>query len=259
MRAGASAPPLLHFSRMHRVLIPPHAVRGGEITVTDPGDLHHLLDVLRVGIGDRLECFDGAGRNYAGRILRSGRQAVTIAIDERTEEPPLRLAITLAQALIKPEPFEWVIQKATELGVTQILPTLTSRTRVRVSPGTETARMKRWRRIAEAAAAQCGRASLPSITEPQPFEEALKAVGSRCALLPTLAEQGDSLERLAGRVRQAGDVIVLIGPEGDFSPEEVALAKRCGAQPVTLGRATLKSETAAIATLAILQHLVGAL
>ena len=244
---------------MHRVLIPPHAVRGSEITLTDPGALHHLLNVLRVGVGERLECFDGQGRSYAGRILRAGRQAATIAIDERMEEPPPRLAITLGQALIKPEQFEWVIQKATELGVTQILPTLTSRTRVRLPRSAGAARMTRWRRIAEAAAAQCGRSVVPLIAEPQGFEDVLQAVGSRYTLLPTLAEQGTPLEDHGSRLQRAREAAVLIGPEGDFSAEEVALAKRHGAHPVTLGRATLKSETAAIATLAILQHVVGAL
>ena len=244
---------------MHRVLVSPHAVRGGEITVTDSGELHHLLDVLRVGVGDRLECFDGQGQSYAGRIIQAERQALTLAIDERREESPPRLAITLAQALIKPELFEWVIQKSTELGVTQILPMLTSRTKVRLPRDAGIGRMTRWRRIAEAAAAQCGRASVPSIAQPRAFEEVLEVADSRYSLLPTLVEQGDALENLAGRLRQAGEVIVFIGPEGDFSPEEVALAKRHGAHPVTLGRATLRSETAAIATLAILQHLVGAL
>ena len=244
---------------MPRVLISPHAVRGSEITLTDPHDVHHLVDVLRVGVGDRLECFDGQGRNYAGRIIRSARQAVTLAIDERTEEPTPRLAITLAQALIRPEPFEWVIEKATELGVTQILPTMTSRSRVRWPRDHAPARMKRWRRIAESAAAQCGRCLLPSIAEPRPFEDVLKTVGSRYALLPTLVEPGTPLGDHRGRLEQVREVMVLIGPEGDFTAEEVALAKRHGAHPVTLGRATLRSETAAIATLALLQHLAGVL
>ena len=244
---------------MHRVLIPPHAVRGSEITLVDPDTLHYLLDVVRVGVGERLVCFDGQGRSYAGRILRSGRRAVAIAIDAQTEEAPPRLAVTLGQALIKPEQFEWVIQKATELGVTQILPTLTSRTRVRLPRSAGAARMKRWRRIAEAAAAQCGRSVLPVIAEPQEFEGVLQAVGSRYTLLPTLVEPGTPLGDHGSRLQRVREVAVLIGPEGDFSAEEVALAKRHGAHPVTLGRATLRSETAAIATLAILQHMAGAL
>jgi len=244
---------------MHRVLIPPHAVRGREITVTDSDALHHLLDVLRVVVGDRLECFDGQGLSYAGQVIRSGHQALTLAIDGRTQEPRPRLAITLAQALIRPELFEWVIQKSTELGVVQIIPTLTSRTRVRLPRHGGAARLERWRRIAEAAAAQCGRCSLPLITAPQAFEDVLKTVGPRYALLPTLVEHGTPLGDHGGRLQGVREAVLLIGPEGDFSAEEIALAKGQGVHLVTLGRATLRSETAAIAALAVVQHLVGAL
>ena len=119
--------------------------------------------------------------------------------------------------------------------------------------------MSRWRRIAEAAAAQCGRGTLPSIAQPQAFEDVLKMVGSRYALLPTLAEQGTPLGDHRVHLQRAREATVIIGPEGDFSPEEVALAKQYGAHPITLGRATLRSETAALVTLTVLQHLVGVL
>ena len=244
---------------MHRVLIPSRAVRGGEALISDPDALHHLVDVLRVGVGDRVECFDGQGRSYAGRIVRIERSALALAVDERREEPMPRVAMRLAQALVRPDQFEWAIQKSTELGVAEILPMVTSRTRVRVPRHGGTERLARWRRIIEAAAAQCGRASLPVIAAPQAFEDVLKTAGARYVLLPTLAEAGHPLGDHAAAVQRAGEVMIMIGPEGDFSPEEVALAKARGAHPVTLGRARLKSETAAVVTLAVLQHLIGEL
>ena len=244
---------------MHRVLIPPHAARGGEIIISDPDALHHLVDVLRVSVGDRVECFDGQGRSFVGRIVRLERAAVALAIDERRDEPTPRVAMILAQALVKPEQFEWAIQKSTELGVAETLPMVTSRTRVRLPRNGGTERLARWRRLIEAAAAQCGRTRLPAIAAPQIFEDVLKAVGARYVLLPTLVETGRPLDDHAAAVQRAGEVVVMIGPEGDFSPDEVALAKARGAHPVTLGRATLKSETAAVVTLAVLQHLVGGL
>ena len=237
---------------MPRVLIPPHAIHGDSITITDDSTLHHLLHVLRLSVGDRLECFDGQGRIYAGSVIRRARRELTVTIDRTTEESPAPVAITLAQALIKPERFEWAIQKATELGVARLMPMMTSRTAVR--PRAERAqRLARWQRIAEEASSQCGRATVPIIEEPQAFERILEQLRGRPAILFTLLE-GSPLEEHLLDLKGACEAAILIGPEGDFSPEEVALATQRGIRTARLGGLVLRSETAAIATLAILQH-----
>jgi len=179
---------------------------------------------------------------------------VTVSIDQQADDPSPRVRLTLAQSLIKPERFAWVIQKATELGVAEIIPVLTSRTTVqpRVTDGTH--RLERWRRIAEEAAAQCGRATVPTIASPQPFDTFLKTLNGCTVLLLTLAEPGPPLVQYVGELDGSHAVVVLIGPEGDFTPGEVALAKEHGARIAQLGHATLRSETAAVAALAILQH-----
>lgn len=244
---------------MHRVFIPPRSTPGSEITIDNPRDVHHLVRVLRIKPGDELECFDGRGWTYRGRVTHVGAHQLTVSIDHRNQEPAPRFRLTLAQSLIQPARFEWVLQKATELGVAQITPVVTSRTTVRPSSRGAAHRMERWRRIVTEAAAQCGRATLPVVEEPQRFEEVLKTLGGRYVLVPTLAASGAPLEDHLKRLAGVSDVIILIGPEGDFTPEEVSLAQRAGAHPASLGKTVLRSETAAMTTLAILQHTLGML
>jgi len=240
---------------MPRVIVPPDAILPDTVTIADPRELHHLLDVLRVKVGDRLECADGAGRAYAGAIRRCSRRGIVMKISERSDESTPALRLTLAQALIRPERFEWVIQKATELGVEAITPLMTRRTIVRLATGRLDHKLSRWQRIIREAAKQCGRATLPTIASPQELRAAVGSLDPQaCVLMPTLATTAPSLNEELKARSGVKAVVVLIGPEGDFTPEEVALAQRHGARPVSLGGLTLRSETAAIATLAILQH-----
>jgi 16S rRNA (uracil1498-N3)-methyltransferase len=252
---------------MPRLVIAPQDVRDGTaITITDPPTLHRLLDVLRVREGDRIECADGAGRWYAARVARRSKRELVLDIVERGEEPRSPLAVRLLPALIKPERFDWLVQKTTELGVARISPVLTARSLIRVRGDRTEGRVARWERIAMEAAQQCGRAILPRIDAPVPFGELVSLLSSELGvgsselvIMPTLTIPAAPLrEVLAGRPGITS-AAVLVGPEGDFTVEEVALAQRHGAIPVTLGRRTLRSETAAIAVLAILQHTAGEL
>ena len=243
---------------MHRVLIPPVAVREGPLTISDPRTLHHLLHVLRVEAGEPLECFDGQGRRYLGSVIRCTPRALVVKVDKTCEEPPPALRITLVQALIKPERFEWVIEKATELGVTRILPLLTARTTTRMGSGGATTRLRRWQRIVASAATQCGRAALPRLAAPQRFEATLTELQGSPAFLFSPAAEEVWEERLP-QMTQRGELAIFIGPEGDFTPEERALASRAGVQLVRLRSTILRSETAAVAVVAILQHAAGAL
>lgn len=244
---------------MHRVLISPAAIHDDTITIHDPKTLHHLVHVLRIVVGDRLECVDGSGRLYAGTVTSRSRQAVAVSVD--THRHPLSSLphVTLAQALIKPERFEWAIQKATELGVARIIPLVTSRSAARYGSGRGSARMERWRRIVESAVEQCGRTTVPDLEEPRQFRELVARLKDRVALLPTLAVEGKTLAECLPSLRRATEVTILIGPEGDFTDEEAALAIECGIQPVRLGPLTLRAETAAVVALTLIQHAVGVL
>ena len=242
-----------------RVLVPPEAVQASTVIIDHPEELRHLLRVLRIRVGDRLECFDGAGHAYAGPVIRRTPTAVVMAIEEATQEPAAHMAITLAQALIKANRFAWVVQKATELGVARIIPMETQRTVVR-APARPPAGAKqgRWQRIAAEAAKQCGRATVPQVDPPSRFAAVIAGLSPQpCALIPTLAIPAPLLRDAAEAVRRADAVTVLIGPEGDFTTTEVAAAQQAGARPVSLGSLTLRSETASIAVLALLQSMKG--
>ena len=243
---------------MPRVVISPDAVQGQSITVTDPGELHHLLDVLRVKNGDRLECLDGVRHRYAGQIVQCTRREVRVRIEACVEELPPVLRLAVAQALIKPERFDWVVQKSTELGVEQLTPLITEHTVVRLARDQAEQKVRRWQRIAREAAKQCGRSSVPQIDSAQPFAEFAPTLTQYPAvLMPTLSVQSRPLRNALGPLKGIAAAMTLIGPEGDFTSDEVALAQRYGAIPVSLGTLTLRSETAAIAMLAVLHHTLG--
>lgn len=241
---------------MHRVLIPAGAVRGNQVFVTDPPAVHHLARVLRLKPGEPVECFDGQGRAYRGIVAEISPTQIVVDVHAPRSESVPRVRLMLAQALIQPERFEWVLQKATELGVTGILPMLTART---IAKAPSEQRCRRWQRIVEEAAAQCGRATVPSLETPQRFEQIVQRTQSPGAvLMPTLAGPRRPLSECLAALDAAQAVLVMIGPEGDFSPEEIRAAAAQGIRGVDLGPLTLRSETAAIAVLAILQHRVGA-
>jgi len=242
---------------MQRALITTGMVQGDLITIPPGEAFHHLRRVLRAKPGEAIECLDGQGGVYRGMLAEASDRALVVRVDERLDEPQPRLAITLAQALIRPEHFEWAIQKATELGVARIVPLVTARTVRGASGGAASGRLARWRRIMESAAVQCGRARLPALDEPQTLEQMLVDFGGSRGVFLTPAESGTPIASAAAALAGAPSVTVFIGPEGDFSPEEIALAQRAGLTPVRLGPRVLRAETAAVAAVAILQCLAG--
>lgn len=228
------------------------------IILEDPQELHHLRDVLRLRAGDPVECFDGAGREYAGTIAQVLKRSVRVAIDRERAAPSEPLMTWLLPALVKGDRFDWLVQKATELGVARISPIVTRHGTVRVAPEQGRAKGARWRRIAQEAAKQCGRSRLPVIDEPQPFESAVASLQHvPLALIPTLAATAIPLAELLKSRPATAETAVLIGPEGDFSRDEIVFAERHGVRPVSLGPLVLRSETAAIALVAILRYAQG--
>lgn len=272
---------------MHRFFIPPGAVRGSTITIDQPEELHHIRHVLRLGVGEQLICFDGTGTDYVGTMTHSTSKRLTIRMDRRIAQASAPVSLWLAQGLPKADRFECIVQKATELGVARISPLMTRHTVVRLTAEQGRVKQARWQRIAQEAAKQCRRATVPVIDAPQPLEVWLQelpptglipppvacreaapsalgrgvafsdAPGGGMILIPTVAMTAIALQEVLKGQEAAREVVVLIGPEGDFSREEVALAERYGARPVSLGPLILRTETAAIATLAILSYVFG--
>jgi 16S rRNA (uracil1498-N3)-methyltransferase len=241
---------------MRRFFVPPQAIVGQEAHL-GPDLARRMERVLRLRVGDHVLLLDNSGREYEVELTaltaREG-QGLILASREGAGEPSVRLV--LYQALIKSQRFDWVLEKATELGVAAFVPIVSSRSQVR-TPQPSSARLERWRRVIVEAAEQSGRCRLPELSAPLPFEDAcVEAAGLR--ILPWEGERVASLadlllvQRLPVRV-----VSLFIGPEGGFPLDEVQLARRLGVSTVSLGRRILRAETAAIVAAALVLHELG--
>jgi 16S rRNA (uracil1498-N3)-methyltransferase len=252
---------------MHRFFVEPALLASSQIVKLPDAVAHQVRDVLRLAIGEQVILLDNSGAEALASIVQSNRAGVAVQILERRpgkSESPVR--IILCQGLLKSARFEWMLEKGTELGVSVFVPTLCRRSMAGLEDAGE-AKMQRWRRIIQEAAEQCGRSRLPELTPIRPMMHSLNDIppGS-LALLPYEEERDLSLrstlldfqhahsEHHLSDQEEQTTVIVFIGPEGGFMPEEVELARRHGATIVTLGPRILRAETAALATIANIMY-----
>ena len=216
----------------------------------------HVRRVLRLGPGDPLTLFNGDGWDYPGRIMTLRGDRVELELDRRTRAvPESPLEVTLAQGLARGERMDIVLQKATELGVMRIVPVVTGRSVVRLDGERADRRLAHWQAVVIAACEQSGRARVPEVTAPLPLArwlDGLVGESSTRILLWPGAERA-----LAGAVAAPGQVTLLVGPEGGLTDEERDAASRAGFDVRSLGPRILRTETAAIAALALLQAAAG--
>jgi len=243
---------------MPRFFVSKRDIQGKKGTVTGP-ELEHLRKVLRLRPGDRVTLFDDEGWEHEGIILSYSAQAGEVKIlssHQPARESPLQ--VTLAQALGKGEKMDLVVEKATELGVTTLAPFLSSYTVPRLDRQKIEKRRARWQKIALSAAKQSGRTRIPEILDLGDFEALVRRPWP-CELKLFLWEK-ESLQGLA-QIREEkvrlDSLLLMVGPEGGFSSEEAAEAMRHGFRSVRLGRRVLRTETAALAALSIVQFLWG--
>ena len=223
-------------------------------------EAHHALHVLRLRNGDRISILDGAGHELVSEIERSDRDKLSLRILERREIPRPASQITLLQALPKGKLMDSIIQKATELGTYRIVPLLTERVVHQFNKKEGLKKVEKWQLIAIESVKQCGSPWLPKIEEPITIEEFL-ARKEQFDLPLAASIQGAASnarkyfqEFQANQGRKPASVCVWIGPEGDFTPEEMSAIKTSGARPITLGPNVLRTETAAIYCLSILNY-----
>jgi 16S rRNA (uracil1498-N3)-methyltransferase len=223
-------------------------------------EARHLREVLRLKLGDRVQVFDGEGHEYSAIIEKAMRDtAVLELVDEvQAASPESPLELTLALALLKGDKFDLVVQKATELGVSKLLPVKTKFADVRLRDDSDVEkRVSRWERIALEAAKQSGRAALPHINTPTEFASVITGALDDAGLRVMFAERdGVSLAKLPSNIAPQS-VVALVGSEGGWSDEEIDLGRANGWKIVTLGGRILRAETAAITIVALLQHLYG--
>lgn len=234
-----------------RVHLPPERIGVGRAALTEPAR-HYLRDVLRLSPGDAVELFDGHGAAWEARV---GPGFEALLLGARREAAPGGPALHLLFALAKGEKSELVVQKATELGVARLAPWAAERSVVRLDAARGAERAERWRRIAEEAARQCGRADVPEVAAPAPLLAALAAVPDGFRVVVLHGEGGAPLGGLG--LEGAPGVAAVVGPEGGLTPGELEACRAAGALRATLGPRTLRAETAAIAVVALLQGLVG--
>jgi 16S rRNA (uracil1498-N3)-methyltransferase len=216
----------------------------------------HVTRVLRLGAGDAVTLFNGDGADYPARVAALGRGTVEVEVMGRTAaRPESPLAVTLVQGIARAERMDLVLQKATELGVAAIVPVATARSVVRLDADSRRRKAAHWRGIAIAACEQCGRARLPEVAAPLPLPDWL-ARPARTGWRRVQLEP-DAGVALAAAAADATSIELLVGPEGGLTETERDAARQTGYLSCRLGPRVLRSETASIAALAVLQATAG--
>jgi len=248
---------------VHRFYISPENWNPDTLALTG-SEAHHARDVLRMKRGEKLVLFNGGGREITAEIINACSSEIRLRKLHEAKTPPLRCRIVLGQAIPKGKNMELIVQKAVEIGAAEIAPIISDRTVVQVDFESAAQKQTKWRQIAIEAAKQCGQNWLPRVRAPRKLPEFFDAVEKDDArfdlrLIGSLQPDAQHLKKILAdyssqHEHRPQSVLMLIGPEGDFTPAELALARRHGCRPITLGPIILRVETAAIYCLSVLSY-----
>jgi 16S rRNA (uracil1498-N3)-methyltransferase len=247
---------------MHRFYISPENWNPDALALTE-SEAHHARDVLRLKRGEKVVLFNGCGRELTAEIIDPGSREIRLRKLHEAGTPPLRSRIVLGQAIPKGKNMDLIVQKAVEIGAAEIAPIISDRTVVQVDSESTVQKQAKWQQIAIEAAKQCGQNWLPRVHVPRKmaefFETATSAAGFDLRLIGSLQPGAQHLKEILAEYsgeyhERPQNVLMLIGPEGDFTPAELALARRHGCRPITLGPIILRVETAAIYCLSVLSY-----
>jgi len=244
---------------MHRFYLPsdewqPEALRlrGSEA--------HHAHNVLRLQPGDKAVVFNGRGREITAEVVSLEGREIALRRLHENSTPPLPCRITLGQAIPKGKNMDLIVQKAVEIGAAEIIPIMSDRTVVRLGAHDAAQKQAKWQTIAIEAAKQCGQNWLAQVAKPCSLAEFFEqAEPSQLQLIGSLQPGALHLKQVLAQFEAAHElrpasVLMLVGPEGDFTPAELSLARSRGCQPITLGPIVLRVETAAIYCLSVLSY-----
>jgi len=246
---------------MHRFYVSPDNWDPDALELAG-AEAHHARDVLRMTVGEKLVIFNGRGREITAQIVDLGTQKIKLKKLHEAETPALQCRLILGQAIPKGKNMDLIVQKAVEIGAAEIVPIISDRTIVHIDSKTGGAKQSKWQQIAIEAAKQCGQNWLPRVHAPKGLSELFSAPfaqGFDLQLIGSLQPEAQHLKKVLSdfsdeHQRPPRTVLMLVGPEGDFTPAELALARRHGCQPITLGPIILRVETAAIYCLSILSY-----
>lgn len=224
--------------------------------VLAPDESHHLIRVNRARVGDPVVVFNGQGAEWTCECAEADRRAARLIVKSTRRIPTPAATVTLAQALPKGKTFDQIIRKATELRVSRIVPLVSERTEVRLDDARADSKHGKWEATAIEAAKQSGNAHLPEILPIQALDSFLKTADSfDLKLVASLHPGAGSLRPvLQNQAETPQNAVWLIGPEGDFTPDEIAAATTAGFVPITFGPLVLRCDTAAIHALSLLQY-----
>jgi 16S rRNA (uracil1498-N3)-methyltransferase len=226
------------------------------ILLDDPGQVHHLRDVLRLNTGDEVTIFDYSGCECQCSISRFDEKNVTLTVKSRKQASLLKVRMTVACALPK-KGLDDIVDKLTQLGVRTIIPMITERVVVRMEGRAAQAKLNRWGRLAQIAAEQSQRGDVPEIQSITEFKEVIeRSKGYDLKLIPNLGGDRKNLNEIVTNA-SFDSILILIGPEGDFTAEEVDTAVRAGFIPISLGSLVLRVDTAAVAVAAYIRMATG--
>ena len=232
-------------------------IEGDSLTINDNNQLHHIKDVLRLKVNDKVTVFDNTGKEYLCSVAELGNKQVILGVRDKKPAKRTRTRLTVACAIPKKAKMDEIIDKLTQLGVDTIIPLETERVIVRMDTETKKARLKRWQKIAQSAAEQSQRATVPLVEAIETMKEVL--VLSRnfnLKLIATLSGERKYIREVISEAKP-GSILILIGPEGDFTRGEVELATNAGFVPVSLGDYVLRVDTAAISLVSYIKLSLG--
>ena len=236
---------------MPSLFLPPSAFSSSEIIIENE-QAHYLTNVLRLQKGQNITLFDGCGNRYHARCVSFTKKEVRLIVmsTEKVDSLSPSLSIILAQAVIKSSKMDLIIEKATELGVNKIIPLITERTQIR-----QTGRLTRWNTIARSAAQQSSRAFIPHILSPQSFKDFL--LNDYKGIVLWEKESSRNFKRILKSFHSHDTLTLVIGPEGGFTDKEVEMAQTHSLTVTSFGPRILRTETAAISALSIVQYELG--
>jgi len=240
---------------MSRFFVPKENIKGNLIYV-DGREARHILNVMRMKGGDKVLVFDGTGKEYTGFIKEAKQKSLVVEII--SVETPVKEKfpqITLAQSIPKKERMDYIVEKSTELGVESIMPIISERSVVDPACDGQQKKIERWKRLTVEASKQCGRADVPEVKGIRKFYDIIYEISDYDLALMAYISRGTTHLRDAISGFTSGKVILFIGPEGDFTPDEVKMAEQSeNVKFVTLGERVLKSDTAGLYILSVLNH-----
>lgn len=250
---------------MSRFFVPPENVGEKSIVIDDRSDLHHMVKVLRLSVGDEIDISDSQEWEYRGKLSYIGQdEAEAVILDKQRFSTEPHINVTLFQGMPKQGKMELIIQKSVELGVGRIVPVFMARSVV-TDNGRTGKKVQRWQKISDEAVKQCRRGIIPEVSMPMKMGDVIEAFEDfDLVLFPYENEEGVTIKDVLRNINAGcaaesgsgdiGNIAVIIGPEGGFSREEAEAIVAAGGRSVSLGRTTLRTETAGLAAIAMIMY-----